>query len=237
MTKVPTRKTVRAVSFDGDDTLWDFDIVLRQALDVVLQELRRRHPGPATSALTVDEMIRIRDRVAREHPGDWSQLDDIRRTAFAATLEHIGSPDGSTADDLNHLYLQHRFTDTDLFPDVLPCLQILHPHYPLGLISNGNSYPADRGLEPYLSFTVFAADHGVAKPDPGLFVEAARQLGCHPSEIVHIGDGASDVKGARDAGCRSVLVHRGGQRPPHALDADAVIPDLRSLPPLIEAWT
>lgn len=234
---MPAKMTVRAVSFDGDDTLWDFDIVLRRALDVVLEELRRRHPGPATAALTVDEMISIRARVARHHTGDWSRLEDIRRAAFAATLEYIGSPDDTTADDLNQMYLQHRFTDTDLFPDVLPCLQHLHPDHPLGLISNGNSYPADRGLELYLSFTVFAADHGVAKPDPGLFVEASRLVGCYPTEIVHVGDGASDVYGARRAGCRTVLVHRGGPRPAHAHDADAVIPDLQTLPALLEAWT
>lgn len=121
---MPAKMTVRAVSFDGDDTLWDFDIVLRHALDVVLEELRRRHPGPATAALTVDKMISIRDQVARDHTGDWSRLEDIRRAAFAAMLEHVGSPDDTSADDLNQLYLRHRFTDTDLFPDVLPCLSV-----------------------------------------------------------------------------------------------------------------
>lgn len=118
-----TTRTVRAVSFDGDGTLWDFNAVLRHALAAVLAELRFPHPGPATDTLTVDQMITIRTRVARAHTGDWSQLEDIRRAAFAATLDHIGSPEGTTADDLNQLYLQHRFADTSLFPDVVPCPQ------------------------------------------------------------------------------------------------------------------
>lgn len=61
--------------------------------------------------------------------------------------------------------------------------------------------------------------------------------GCRPTEIVHVGDGASNVYGARSAGCRTVLVHRGGPRPVHVHDADAVIPGSPSLPALTEAWT
>ncbi len=44
---------IEAVLFDGDQTLWDFERVMREALIAVLDELRAERPGPGTDALDV----------------------------------------------------------------------------------------------------------------------------------------------------------------------------------------
>lgn len=225
---------VEAVSFDGDGTLWDFDAVMRHALRVVLEEIRGRWPGPDSDALTVAEMIAIRDAAA-QHQGDWSRLEEIRQQAFAATLERVDGADRRLAGELNALYLRHRFEDIALFPDVLGCLDAVAGTYRLGLVSNGNSYPERCGLDGRFSFTVFAQDHGVAKPDPHLFEVAATQAGCAPSSLVHVGDGEADVLGAKRAGCRAVLINRQPDRPDYAEQADDVIADLRDLTDVLTA--
>lgn len=225
---------VAAVSFDADDTLWDFTAVMRRALTITLRQLRQWYPGPATEALTIDDMITIRESVASQRNNDWSGLEDIRRAAFAETLRELGEGP-SRADDLNELYLHHRFEDTELYPDVLPCLDSLDPDLPVGLLSNGNSYPERCGLSERLAFVVFAQDHGVAKPDPHLFRIAAQQAGCRLEHLVHVGDGESDIDGAKRAGCRSVLIHRTESLPSYAKFADAIVSDLRALPKLIRA--
>lgn len=225
---------VTAVSFDADGTLWDFDKVMRNALAITLEELRQRHPGAATSRLTVEEMIAIRDQVAATHRHDWSRLEDIRLAAFAATLEQAGIHDQVLAADLNALYLHHRFDDIELYPDVLACFDAIARGYTIGLLSNGNSYPERCGLDGRFAFTVFAEKHGVAKPDPALFEIAAEAAGCPIEHLVHVGDGEADIIGARRAGCRSVLINRTGTHLPYAAHADAEIDDLRTLPSVID---
>lgn len=226
---------VSAVSFDADGTLWDFDAVMRRALAVVLDSLRTRAGGAAAADLTVDTMIGIRERVAREASHDWSRLEEIRRAAFEATLAHIGIEEPGLADELNELYLRHRFDDIELFEDVLPCLDALAEHRPIGLLSNGNSHPERCGLDGRFAFTVFAQEHGVAKPDPAVFRLAAERAGCDVSALVHVGDGEADVLGARAAGCYAVLIDRSVTRPGHARHADARLTDLRELPAVLVA--
>jgi len=60
---------LKAISFDGDMTLWDFDKVMRHSLGCALAELRVRRPGSATAELTVDTMIEIREFDATQNPG------------------------------------------------------------------------------------------------------------------------------------------------------------------------
>jgi len=60
------------------------------------------------------------------------------------------------------------------------------------------------GLE--LSLVLSSSDCGVAKPDPGIFHEAARRTGLPPSEILHVGDSWElDVEGALAAGFGAAL--------------------------------
>ena len=42
---------IEALFFDGDQTLWDFEKLIRRALAATLDELRRLCPGPATVKL------------------------------------------------------------------------------------------------------------------------------------------------------------------------------------------
>ena len=227
---------VGAVSFDADGTLWDFDRVMRHALRVALAELRRRRPGEATATLTIEEMIAIRDEVAADHRHHESRLEDVRLAAFTETLVRRGMDDPALARELNALYLQHRFDDIELFEDVPECLDAVGHRHPIGLLSNGNSYPERCGLDGRFAFTVFAEQHGTAKPDPELFEIAADAAGCTVGELVHVGDGDADVVGARRAGCRVVLINRSGAQHPVADQADVEVTDLREVPAILDEW-
>ena len=52
-----------------------------------------------------------------------------------------------------------------------------------------------------------ACDH--RKPEPGMILSAARDLGLEPAQCWMIGDKDSDVEAGRRAGCRSLLIGRG----------------------------
>ena len=218
---------IKAISFDGDMTLWDFEKVMRHSLSLALVELRRRVPGQASADLTVDKMIEIRNSVAAELKGTVLNLEEIRFHAFRRTVAFVGCADDTLSADLNALYLKHRFEDVELYPDVIPALDILRSEFCVGLLSNGNGYPERCGLPDRFSFVVFSQDVGVEKPDAGMFLAACARAGCIPSELMHVGDSLeSDVAGAKRVGTVSVWLNRDAKR-----NDTAIVPDyeIRSL--------
>jgi phosphoglycolate phosphatase-like HAD superfamily hydrolase len=94
--------SVRAISFDADGTLWDFEKVMRHSLRQVLRELKRIDPT-VTDALSVDGMIEVRNRVAEELRGKVTNPEQIRLEAFRQTLSDVGRPDDELAVHLNQV--------------------------------------------------------------------------------------------------------------------------------------
>jgi putative hydrolase of the HAD superfamily len=214
---------ITAVYFDGDQTLWDFRALMRRALLATLDELRALRPGPATAQLDVDTLIADREAAAASLRGRETNLERLRLAAFRRTVSRLGLADDGLAAHLNAFYLQRRFENIELYPDVRPGLEALRATYRLGLLSNGNSYPDRSGLAGMFSAVVFAQDHGVEKPDRRLFGVAAAAIGCAGPDLVMVGDSlANDVTGARDAGWHGIWLNRDGAAcpPPHAPDAE-----------------
>jgi len=212
-------KGIKAISFDADQTLWDFQKVMRHSLGYVLKILEDEYPAIATK-LSIDRMIDTRNRIAEELKGETSNLEEVRLEAFKATLAEVGHANETLAAHLNQTYLQHRFEDIKLYPDVLPTLTKLKEKYSLGLLSNGNSYPARCGLDDMFSFIVFSQDIGFDKPHPRFYEIAVEKAGCLKKEILHIGDSLeNDVFGAKECGITPVWLNRDQVKP----DADMEI--------------
>ncbi len=100
---------------------------------------------------------------------------------------------------------------------------------PLGVLSNGNTYPADLRLNGLFKFTVVSQDHGGIEPDPRIFEIALEKAGCSPEEFVHVGDSLeNDIVGAKKAGVKSVWLNRNGRESPD-IRVDREISSLRQL--------
>ncbi len=77
-----------------------------------------------------------------------------------------------------------------------------------------------------LDAVVSADAVGRGKPDPAIFLEAARRLGLPPGRCVVVEDAPAGLEGARRAGMRSI----GVLSDHHArLEADVVVPSLEAL--------
>ncbi|MFX1487024.1 MAG: HAD family hydrolase [Promethearchaeota archaeon] len=201
--------SIKAISFDGDGTLWDFEKVMRHSLHHVIRELQKIDVHTANK-LTVEKMIEVRNRVAAELKGKVTNLEKVRFEAFRQALKEIDRPNDELAVYLNEVYLKHRFEDIELFDDVLPALNTLGEKYTLGLLSNGNNYPESCGLKDIFQFVVLSQDHGIEKPDPKLFLIALNEAGCSRQELLHVGDSLQDdVVGAANAGIKCVWLNRG----------------------------
>lgn len=200
---------IHAISFDADGTLWDFERVMRQALARTLAELQRLLPGPATAGLTTHRLAATRDEVAAELYGQGKTMEAIRLAAFTRTLAPLSHADPALATHLTDYFLERRFNDIRLYPDVLPALDALRGSYRLGLLSNGNSYPERCGLAGYFDFAFFAQDHAVRKPDPRFYEAALRETRLDAATLVHVGDSlVNDVSGAEAVGIRTVWLNR-----------------------------
>lgn len=83
-------------------------------------------------------------------------------------------------------------------------------------------------LRPYFAALVSAFDLP-GKPDPAVFLEAARRLGAAPAGCVVVEDSIVGVAAARRAGMKCIAVTT--TNPPHALqNADLVVDSLEDLP-------
>ncbi len=225
---------ITTISFDADDTLWDFEGVMHHALGCALDELRRLVPS-APDSLSIETLIAIRNQIAEEQKDRGLTHEAIRLEAFKQTLQFIKSPDDDLAAHLNTLYLKHRFEDIQFFDDVLPALNALQRHYMMGILSNGNTYPERCGLAGYFQFVVLAQDYGIRKPDPRLFEITIERAGCAKHQLLHVGDSfQNDIIGAKQAGVRSVWLNREGGNNETEQQPDFEILSLRELTGVLE---
>jgi beta-phosphoglucomutase len=81
-------------------------------------------------------------------------------------------------------------------------------------------------LGQYLDTVVSADEVGRGKPDPAVFLEAARRLSLPPGRCIVVEDAPAGLEGARRAGMRSIGVL--SEHHPR-LEADLVVPSLEAL--------
>jgi HAD superfamily hydrolase (TIGR01662 family) len=117
------------------------------------------------------------------------------------------------AGQLTRLWLTRKGRRT-LRPDVKATLAELSKRgYVLAILANALSpteipdWLEQEGLKKYFKAVVLSSTFGRRKPDPYIFLEAARQAGVEPGKCAYVGDNPSrDIQGARAAGFGSVII-------------------------------
>ena len=228
--------TVKAVTLDADDTLWNFDEAMRAGLTQVISEIRRLAPTES-DGLTVEAMIVSRDRAEADLKGSGASLIAVRREGIRRSLPGSHAGDDALVDRLLAAYVGQRDRVLTPFDDAIPALRLLKGKAVLGVVSNGNARPERHGLGGFFTFVLLSDDHGIEKPDPQVFEMAADAAGCAVSEIVHVGDNPlTDVAGANQAGALSVWLNRSGRTlAPGEPGPLREIGSLRELPRLVES--
>jgi HAD superfamily hydrolase (TIGR01662 family) len=104
----------------------------------------------------------------------------------------------------------HRVPRSDVKPTVI---ELSKRGYILGIIANTISeteipdwLEAD-GLRQYFKALVLSSKLGIRKPNPEVYLEAARQAGVEPARCAYVGDNpVRDVPGAKSAGFKMVVI-------------------------------
>ncbi len=225
---------IRVVSFDVDDTLYDFTSASRRGLAFVAQRVRRVLGDRAAFVDTdflVKELLATAD--AMEHA--YARIDELRRRAFSKTLRRCGAENPELVEELGRIYVQYRSQNLFSFPGVREALEALAGSYTLCAISNGEQGLEMLGLSDLFSFIAQAGDVGVQKPDKRIFAAAMQRAGCAPGGLAHVGDSLSnDVAGAKAAGAWAVWFNPMGRDATSEVAPDAEVRNLLQLPAVLQ---
>ncbi|MEV0776558.1 HAD family hydrolase [Streptomyces sp. NPDC050433] len=134
------------------------------------------------------------------------------------TLEGLRAEYGIAApvDELlvlkDRLYLELARASTEVFPEMRKFVELLYAQGVPMAVASGSSRTAietvlgGTGLDPYFTLFVSAEEVPHGKPEPDVFLEAARRLGADPADCVVLEDAAPGAAAARAAGMRCVAV-------------------------------
>ncbi|MCC5862815.1 MAG: HAD-IA family hydrolase [Gammaproteobacteria bacterium] len=200
--------SLRVLSLDLDDTLWDVAPVIEGA-ERALREWLGRYCPRVTARYSPHGLRALRDRISQAHPDRTHDLSWMRLQTLEQALGDCGYPT-HLAGDAFEVFLDAR-NRVSLHADVLPALEALHRRYTLVALTNGNADLERVGLGRYFDHYLCARGVGAAKPDPRMFQAVAEATGHAPAEVLHIGDDPErDVVGAARAGMVTAWVNRRG---------------------------
>ena len=231
---------LRAIFFDAGNTLLrmnyaDIAAVLgRQGVTATVRDVQRAE-WTARVRLDTDVLVNATSTESR----------DTHLRYLRYILEGLGVTDEATiaaVDAWRGAYNLPVGLWNTVDPDAAAALDAVHAAgVRSAVISNSNgtirSLMAGVGLLDKLDFVIDSGEEGVEKPDPRIFEIALRRAGAKPEESAYIGDLYSiDVRGARSAGIRPVLLDPGRCWGPRDCDAAPTVLDAVRFLLRREAW-
>ena len=138
----------------------------------------------------------------------WVDIDTLHRRILDGLLPRFGLQSLS-ADELTHLNrVWHRLMP---WPDTVAGLNRLKCRYPISTLSNGNvSLLVDMARNAGLPWDCVLSGELIHKykPDPEVYLMAARLLAVAPHQLMLVAAHTSDLAGAQRAGLRTAYVTR-----------------------------
>ena len=199
--------TIRLITFDLDDTLWDVRPALEAAEDAQWSYLNARYPSFALAATPREELSRLRQVLLAERPELIHRISLFRQAFIEQLLRHHGVPDEeavSAASEAFAAFISRRH-DVTLYPNAHSVLATLGGQFQLGALTNGNADVRQTPIGSYFDYAWRAEEFGISKPDPALFRKAFEQAGVSADQVIHVGDcHNNDVSGAILAGAKAI---------------------------------
>lgn len=212
--------SIRTITLDLDDTLWEIEPVIHRAEQRLYAWLGENYPA-LTTMFSQEDLRVLRRQVVEKHSDRVHDLTFLRHTVLAEAADAAGCTN-FVVEEAFAVFDEVR-NDVELFPEARPALVALAERFTLIALTNGNACLAKIGIDDLFHGHVNAAMAGAAKPARPIFDAAVEAGGASAAETLHVGDHPFfDVHGARAAGLRTVWVNRNGGEWPAEYEA----PDL-----------
>ncbi|MFP4202518.1 MAG: HAD family hydrolase [Candidatus Acetothermia bacterium] len=231
-------QTVKTLIFDLDGTLCTYGLSLEDSLEKCFQDVD--DDIPEIRAEDYEEEFGNQFDMAIDDEVERPDLN-FRERIFVNLLS--GDEEGEGDKPLSEgeiLDLARKFTEIregslHLFEEVPEVIGDLKGAFKLGMLTNG---PSDLqrskievlDIESWFDDIVVSGEHGLAKPDPGIFEIALNRLEAGTEETVYIGNSPQyDILGANNAGIPVIWRKDEDEEEVEEAIPDLIVEDLRPL--------
>lgn len=211
--------TIKAITFDLDDTLYDNSTIVDSAeiaLIKVLQQYDELHD------ITLARFNHEKQVVLSIHPEIYHDVVAWRIETMRYMIKKVTSSEArinQIIDDgmANFNVWRHKINVPQATHALLTKLML---KYPLAIISNGNVEIEKIGLNNYFQFALRGGANGRSKPYPEIFDLASQKLNIPTNQILHVGDDLlADISGAINIGMQACWINIFGQDIYHLTNA------------------
>jgi len=209
--KTPDVSKIKAIFFDLDGTLTDYEASVDYAMTRLWEMLKDDCPLGLDAFLRAqwEFMAEMEDKEARgEVPRSFLKDRRARNEGF---LNRIDPGLVEHFDDVGELYTRYREDHITLYPGTSDALGELSGRFALGVITEGNG-PNQRmqlekaGIARLFEHLVISDELRLHKPDAALFRKACEMAGVRPKQVALVGDRIDwDIAPAKGIGMLTVL--------------------------------
>lgn len=199
-------KKYKAVFFDLDHTLWDFDKNSEEAIRELYERTGLTERGVPGFEEFISRYKKINRRMWDAYHRHEISKEELRSGRFLKSLQQFGINDPEIAETLASEYVRISPYKTNLFPGAIEVLSYLKQKYSLHIITNGfrevqHIKIRESGLKEFFSHIHISEEVGFKKPEPEIFHLAVSTARATHAECIMIGDNfETDITGAQKAG-------------------------------------
>ena len=201
--------TIKAVTFDLDDTLWPLYDVIMNSHKLSNDWLIERHPQMDGILFSKKEREMWQTLIKAE-PSLANRLSELRKKVIETLLLENGVESSVALKDSEEafkIFLDERHKVT-YFDHVLEVLKKLKETYQLGVLTNGNASIKTLGIDHLFDFYLNAEMVNDSKPGAKMFEEAMSITKLKANEICHVGDHpVNDIEGALNVGFKAIWLN------------------------------
>jgi HAD superfamily hydrolase (TIGR01509 family) len=169
----------------------------------------------------------VREQLARERGGRWSDraqadmmgMSSVEWSRYMHDVIGLAEPPEKISDEVVRRMQARYERDLPVVPGAVAAVRRLAGAYRLGVASSSNRPLIDAvlsvtGLAPLFEATVSSEEVARGKPEPDVYLEAARRLDVEPARAAAIEDSTNGIRSARAAGLRVIAIPNRRYAPP-----------------------